>query len=467
MEIDSSKRDVVRSGGVGIANTSARAGYLPIALERVPLDALAGLSIYLRRGERGALSADAFNLYCSANFRFTGKHRDRLLAHGVKFVFITEAQQNRFNRQIEASLTNLVSDSTIETSVKAELIYETAVELMNELLGRPDLAAMGERIGNVSRAVASLVLEDASAFAHLFAASHHDFYTATHMVNVATWMVPMALALGHDDPDELNHICQAGLLHDIGKTRISPELFNRRGELSDADWATIRQHPELGARYLQEFENLPALVEVVALQHHERLDGSGYPHKLKGDQIHTVSKICAVVDSFDAMTAFRPFKEHTMPVAKALRMIMKETPQKYDSAIVECWIDLLESAEREGLLSEPLTTMDGINQRQFPRFPIQCSADVFILGEGFNPNQRPLSVIAHSLSRSGGGFVARKLIPPGERIRLRLRGSGMLHREHEGLVVRCRAYADGNYEIGLKFSKLAEREMEQQLAATA
>jgi hypothetical protein len=83
----------------------------------------------------------------------------------------------------------------VAISVKSEIVYETAVELVNELLSEPDLAGKSPRLEKVSRAVTTLVLNDPTAFSHLFAASHHDFYTATHMVNVATWMVPLCHGL--------------------------------------------------------------------------------------------------------------------------------------------------------------------------------------------------------------------------------------------------------------------------------
>ena len=107
---------------------------------------------------------------------------------------------------------------------------------MNEVLSDPDLQKYSAQIQGVSRAVTTLVLNDAQAFGHLFAAAHHDFYTATHMVNVATWMVPVSHALGYRDHDELCRICQAGLLHDLGKVRIPAEVLNKPEPLSEEDW---------------------------------------------------------------------------------------------------------------------------------------------------------------------------------------------------------------------------------------
>ncbi len=454
-----SNKDVVLSGGFGTSSNSARAGYLPICLERVPLEAFKEISVYLRADEK-TKDTETFRLYCSPNVRFTQGHRERLIAHGVKFVYIAMADQARFRQQTEDTLLLTVDDPSLSISVKSEIVYETSVELVNELLSEPDFASKSTRLEKVSRAVTTLVLNDPSAFSHLFAASHHDFYTATHMVNVATWMVPLAYAMGYHNTEDLNHICEAGLLHDVGKVYIPAEVLNKKGKLTNEEWDLIRQHPEMGCKHLEKFDRIDPLVLTVTRQHHERIDGSGYPHKIKGEQMHPVSKICAVVDSFDAMTAFRPFKDRTMTVAQALSIIMEETPTKYDEAVVEKWVGLLQSAEREGVLSEPVMLADGKNHREFPRFPINCPARAHILQkDGDEWIERPgIQVIAHNISRSGAGFVAQQQVQPGETVRLYLQGHGSLSRVDEGLVMRCRAYKDGWFEVGLKFAAMKEIE---------
>jgi hypothetical protein len=280
------------------------------------------------------------------------------------------------------------------------------------------------------------------------------------MVNVATWMVPLAFAMGRDNPDELNQICQAGLLHDVGKVHIPAEVLNKKGRLSDSEWAQIRKHPELGCAHLAKFEGVDPLIFTVTRQHHERLDGSGYPDGLKGDQIHPVSRICAVIDSFDAMTAFRPYKERTLSVADALAIIMDEAPAKYDQAVVNAWLGLLDAAQQEGILSEPVRKVgaDGRNHREFPRFEINCPGRLHLLQQKGQSWQEgpPIAITAHNISRSGVGVLCQNPIQPGERIRFCLQGAGSLSRIDEGLTVRCRSYRDGWYDVGIKFASLAQ-----------
>src|SRR5206468_3699749 len=224
------KADVVLSGGFGKSANSSRSGYLPISLACVPLPALQGINVYLRSGADE--KKEAFTLLCSGNNPLTEQHRARLAGSGVKFIYIAMGQQAQFREQTEARLLEIAHDPKQAASVRSEIVYETSVELINEVLSEPNLGAKSARLEKVSRAVAGLALDDPKAFAHLFTASHHDFYTATHMVNVATWMVPLAYAMGHESIDELGQICMAGLLHDIGKIYISPEILNKKGKLT-------------------------------------------------------------------------------------------------------------------------------------------------------------------------------------------------------------------------------------------
>jgi HD-GYP domain-containing protein (c-di-GMP phosphodiesterase class II) len=444
------KQDVILSGGFGTSTNSARAGYLPVCMNRLPLGSLDGIAIYLRSGS-DPKGKDTFTLLCGENIPFSDRHRERLTAAGVKFVYIPMAQQARFREQTESRLLETAADQTVAVSVRSELIYETSVELVNELLSEPDLSSKSPRLEKVSRAITTLVLNDPTAFSHLFAAAHHDFYTATHMVNVATWMVPLAYAMGHHDVDELNHICQAGLLHDLGKIYIPAEILNKKGRLTTAEFAQIQQHPQAGCQHLEKYEGIHPLVYAVTREHHERMDGTGYPRRLKGEQIHAVSRICAVVDSFDAMTAFRPFKERTMSVAEAMDVIVKETPSKYDPKVVQAWVGLLQAAEK---IASPHSDNggQGISRRAYERFPINCPARLHVMeqaADGIWQERLGLQTVAHNISRAGVGMLTQKPIHPGEHVRVYMLGQASLNRVSDGLAVRCREYRDGWFEVGM------------------
>jgi hypothetical protein len=342
-------------------------------------------------------------------------------------------------------------------SERSAIVYETSIELVNELLSEPDIAAQSKRMQNVSRAVTTLVLSNSNAFSHLFAAAHHDFYTATHMVNVATWMVPLGYALGFQGSDELEGLCLAGLLHDLGKVFIPQEVLNKRGRLTGDEWALIKKHPLLGAAHLASFEEFDPCVMVAIRQHHERLDGSGYPLGLCGEQIEKVSRICAVVDSFDAMTALRPFKQKTMSVSDAILTLKAETPGKYDPLVVDAWLGLLNAVDDQDLgLCEGSGAKDGeeggAERRRNKRFHCECPARVHVLRPSVDgvPREAPgAQVTVHSVSRFGLGLLSPSKLGLDESVRVYLHSRELAGRIVHGKTVRCRAYGDGWYEIGI------------------
>ena len=110
------------------------------------------------------------------------------------------------------------------------------------------------------------------------------------------------------------------MLHDIGKMAIPNTVLNKPGKLTDSEFATVRGHPEAGSRMLIESKQVSALVLDVCLHHHEKMDGSGYPHRLEGEQISLCARMGAVCDVYDAITSNRPYKQGWDPAESIRKM---------------------------------------------------------------------------------------------------------------------------------------------------
>jgi len=435
--------------------SSSRAGFLPIPLKHAPLSILNTTPIYLkaRPAADGTVHfGETFSLYSSGVVSFTELDRTRLQDNHVRFVYVRIADQPKFQRQLEQCLAAVAADPDTPGQEASALIYETSYELVNEALSDPGLQSVSSSLRSVSHAVATFVLHQKKAFSHLFATARHDFYTATHLVNVATWMVPLAYQLGYRDPEELAVIGQAGLLHDIGKTRIPPEIIRKAGKLTADESAQMRQHTTRGDEMVRSVAGFSELVATVALQHHERQDGSGYPNGLVGSAIHPISKICAVADSFDAMTALRPYKDRALTVSEAMAILQSETPSKYDPQVVESWIALIpppeRSAKEDSSAAEP-------NRRAHRRYPFRCPACVIELDPARDGAlaPSPVQMVTHSLSRSGIGLRSVVPIRRGRRIRIQLKVRTAARDCLDGIVVRCRAMVGGSFDIGVKFTR--------------
>ncbi len=451
------EQELVRSGGAGSLQHPVRSGLLPVPLGRVPHTALQGIAIYLRNWNSGSAEGDAsgFALYRAPEVPFTAEDRQRLLDSGRRFVYIRIADQATYRNQVEKAVMEAVEDPKLAVAEKCSIVYETSIELVNELLADPDLIANSGRVETLSRSISTLVLNDPQAFAHLVAASHHDFYTATHMVNVATWMVPLAHALGYRDSEQLVRICQAGLLHDIGKVFVPEQVLNARGKLSPEQWQVIRQHPATGSAHLRTYAQIPELVVEVCRQHHERPDGSGYPDGLVGEQIGPVSRICAVVDCFDAMTGIRPFKRSALTISDAILELQAGTPHWYDREVVGTWVRLLrgvpDQVVQAGLVKEPQAA--GRERRQNKRYKCDCPARINPLtrtSEGGLHEEAGIQVTIHSLSRFGLGVLSPTPIEVARPVRVYPLRKSWVGRFVHGHVVRCRSYRDGWFEMGIE-----------------
>ncbi|ASA20133.1 HD-GYP domain-containing protein [Paenibacillus donghaensis] len=139
-----------------------------------------------------------------------------------------------------------------------------------------------------------------------------DSYLYVHSLNVCLYTLVLGIAYGYSK-EELRVIGLGALLHDIGKTQIPVKIVQKPGMLSDEEFHHMQAHTEIGYRILKEEPNIPLLAAHCAFQHHERIDGSGYPRGLKGPQIHEYAKWLGVADSYDAMTSNRIYKRAMLP----------------------------------------------------------------------------------------------------------------------------------------------------------
>lgn len=440
--------------------SAAHAGYVPLPLRSVPADALKGIAVYLRPEDtKGQPKDREFTLYRGADVDFTEEDRTRLRG-SVRSIYIRMTDHQQFRRQAENLVLAAVRDPAKATAERAALVYETCVELINEVLSSGDVTAYGPRLSSVTGAVSSVVLSDPNAFSHLFRVSHHDFYTATHLVNVGTWMVALAVQLGYEDERQLREICQAGMLHDIGKIFVPAEVLNKAEALTPQEWETMRRHPLLGWEHIQFSDAVPDLVRQVCRRHHERLDGSGYPDGLTDTAIDDVSRICAVVDVFDAMTSLRPYKKSALSVSEAILQLKKDTPAKFDQEVVNGWLRLLSGVSDRDTQAkgQQVNRPDGGNaeRRRHKRFPCERLA-TFVLrmmqSDGSWHEQPPVTVTVLNVSRYGMGLISKTPLAGGQITRIWFAAdptSGQPGRVMSGQIRHCIRRKDGTYLVGVE-----------------
>ena len=169
-----------------------------------------------------------------------------------------------------------------------------------------------------------------------------DEYTKGHSTRVAEYTAMLAEELGFDE-EEVEKYHNIALLHDIGKIAIPPEVLNKPGQLTDAEFNTIKSHAAKGYRVLKDISIMPELA-IGAGAHHERPDGKGYPKGLKGDEIPRVAQIIAVADTFDAMYSDRPYRKR-MNFDKAVSIIKEVRGTQLEADVVDAFLRLVDKGE--------------------------------------------------------------------------------------------------------------------------
>jgi len=165
--------------------------------------------------------------------------------------------------------------------------------------------------------ISESVLRNPGALISVARLKRRDEYTYMHSVAVCALMVALGRQLGLP-ADQLKKAGLAGMLHDLGKVLVPLGVLNKPGKLTDEEFAVMKSHPERGHELLVEGGAVGPMVLDVCLHHHEKVDGSGYPHALKGEQISIFAKMGAVCDVYDAITSVRPYKNGWDP-GEALR----------------------------------------------------------------------------------------------------------------------------------------------------
>jgi HD-GYP domain-containing protein (c-di-GMP phosphodiesterase class II) len=189
------------------------------------------------------------------------------------------------------------------------------------------LPLVDDIIGSVAR--------NRGALASLARLKNQDEYTYLHSVAVCTLMVAVARTLNLADED-VRQAGLSGLLHDMGKARIPLAVLNKPGRLTDDEWTLMKQHPAWGHELLTVGGGCPDMALDVCLNHHEKMDGSGYPHGLKSEQISLYARMGAVCDVYDAITSSRPYKA-PWDAGDAVRQ-MAQWKGHFDASIFQAFV---------------------------------------------------------------------------------------------------------------------------------
>lgn len=253
----------------------------------------------------------------------------RLRDHNIAYLYVADPRTD------DLVIPELLSPETRRQS--AAQIRTSFRRLMGETNRKVNPGLLAKEIKDVLTMIIDDLSGNKDAMIMLMDLSVTDHYLYQHSLNVCIYACMLGMHAGYDR-ETLTMLGLGALLHDVGKTKIPLEILNKKDPLTPLEWETIKTHTELGFQILKDEPNIPLLSAHCALQHHERLDGSGYPRGLRGGDIHEFAQWIGLIDSYDAMTTQRVYRPTLLP-HQALEVLFAGAGTLYNLSMVELFRD--------------------------------------------------------------------------------------------------------------------------------
>ena len=298
---------------------------------------------------KGGLSVDVFikvdanatpKLYCSRRLQVNPRQLQLLLDAGISKLYIESDSYKAYLDDLRSNWVSILNDDNSGEADRTALMYEVVRAVMGDQFNSNNTVSIVETCDKLSHSIVNILQEQPVFVSRLHEMMHHDYALFTHSSNVAIYIAVLAQELGIAGA-ELKQIVVGALLHDIGKLETQDRILTKPDRLDEFEYREVKKHPSYGLRRLlndQRQLNYGQLMMVY--QHHEKLNGSGYPVGVLAGEIHPWARMCAVIDTFEALTSQRPQRK-PLSHETALAVLEKLSRSELDEEMVKCWRSLV------------------------------------------------------------------------------------------------------------------------------
>ncbi|MDO7908479.1 HD-GYP domain-containing protein [Paenibacillus sp. JX-17] len=264
----------------------------------------------------------------AAGVELTDKLISRLCQLGIGYIYIEDALTE------DVHVPELIHE---ETRLKALSVIKREFNMVPKGFVSNRAYHLGAAFGQMMESILDDIGSRDDTMIMLQDMKSTDFSLFDHSLNVCLYTLVLGLANGYNKK-QLLELGLGALLHDIGKMQIPSHILQKPGKLTDEEFKHVQAHTKIGFEILRSEPGIPLVSAVCALQHHERLNGSGYPNGFKKDEIHEYAKWVALADSYDAMTANRVYRPGLLP-HKAVESLYAGSGTLYEQSMLERFRD--------------------------------------------------------------------------------------------------------------------------------
>jgi HD-GYP domain-containing protein (c-di-GMP phosphodiesterase class II) len=311
--------------------------FLPVRLCTLHVGDILRFELYLRQE---SVSAVKYILYKGRRTPFSEEKRNFLIGNGISTLYIRQSDGETYWKYVSENIDELMEAPEVSVDEKSKIIYDASSAVVKRLFEEPSSRIHIERSHQLVESTVKFLTSDQWNFHNLLRIFSYDYTLYTHSVNVCAMGVALARAIGITEHEELSVIGHGMLLHDIGKSQIPLSIINKHGMLSSEEMAEIRRHPLHGVELIKLNPRVHPQSREIILHHHEKLNGSGYPHGLRGTEIPLPTRIATLVDIFDALTTRRPYRK-ALRAYSALRIMRDDMSQELDASLFRALITTL------------------------------------------------------------------------------------------------------------------------------
>ena len=308
-------------------------GFLPVSISTLYASNGLALDLYIRPP-----GSEKPVLYCASSLGIRKTDLDRLEDSGITALYIQRQARAQYQAYLRKHLDDWLRDPALPATKRAAVLNEVVRDVLRESFDQGQTSAIVSEARQLGLKAANLLTSQPILFHDFVRVLHHDYATFTHSANVCYFAILLAIELGIQG-DELVQVAVGGLIHDLGKLEISDRILMKEAPLDELEWREIRTHPTTGFVKLCRRQELTLGQLMMVYQHHERMNGTGYPVGIPGSEIHPWARLCAVVDVYEALTSNRPYR-HSLSHETALEVMTKEGEQKFDPEMLACWIKI-------------------------------------------------------------------------------------------------------------------------------